>query len=79
MVVFTAVAAVLIPHFGEVIGLIGSIGASMLAFTLPAAFYLRIFGSSMVFKQKLLYYGIICFGVLGGLAASFVVVEFGDE
>lgn len=79
LVIFTALAAVMIPHFGEVIGLIGSIGASMLAFTLPAVFYLRLFGSSLETKQKLIYYAIICFGVLGGLAASFVVVEFGED
>ena len=79
LVMFTAIAAVLIPHFGEVIDLIGSIGASMLAFTLPATFYLKLFGSTMEQRQKFLYYGIICFGVLGGIAASTVVIMFGGE
>ena len=79
LVIFTGVTAVIIPHFGEVIGLIGSIGASLLAFILPAYFYLSIFRDTLSPKQIYLHYAIMLFGVLGGLAASSDVILYGDD
>lgn len=79
LVIITGAVALLVPHFGEVIGLIGSIGASMLAFTMPALFYLRLFYPTISRKEASIYVSIMAVGILGGLAAAFDVIAHGEE
>lgn len=79
LVIFTALAAISIPHFGEVIGLIGSIGAGMLAFILPATFYYKLFGSQLDQKSKIILYAVMGFGILGGIAASCDAILYGED
>lgn len=65
LVILATFAAISIPHFGLVMGLIGSLGSSFLAFIVPSALHLRIFrDSSRLVKAKNV--GIVLFGVIGG-------------
>lgn len=44
LVLFTAGVAMAIPHFGDFIAVVGSMGSTMLAFVFPALFHLKLCG-----------------------------------
>ncbi len=60
-----------IPNFGSAMGLMGSITLPLLTYIFPALFYLRLHGSELSFKTRLLCGFIVLFGLLGSLLGLF--------
>lgn len=58
--------AILIPHFGIVVSLIGSVRGSMIALILPACFYIKIQTHKKTYCKKILCYLVVLFGSLAG-------------
>jgi len=73
MVTITGLVVLLIPSFSNLMLVIGAGICSPLAFILPALFHLKIFGSTLSKKKKLLDYILIIIGIfasiIGGLDA----------
>lgn len=63
VVVTTVVTAMLVPDFGLVIALVGSLGCNALAFVLPAAFHLMIMKDEISFTAKVMDVLITLFGI----------------
>lgn len=78
-VCLTGLVAILIPHFGEVIGLLGSIGCPILAYVLPAIFYAKLYKSGLSTTYQLVLSGVVAIGILGGLTACLDVLVSVDE
>ena len=77
LVAFTALIAVVTPHFGLFVNLIGSVACAALAFVLPIMFHARLHSSSMSQRDKVLAGSIIAFGIVGGgISFAMTVAEF---
>ena len=74
-VMLTGIIAVSVPHFGEVIGLIGSLGSSLLAYILPPLFYVIIFGKDLTLLSKVGHLSLMTLGIVGGLVAAYLTYE----
>eukprot|EP01094_Clydonella_sp_ATCC50884_P009510 TRINITY_DN19043_c0_g1_i1.p1 TRINITY_DN19043_c0_g1~~TRINITY_DN19043_c0_g1_i1.p1 ORF type:complete len:438 (-),score=67.65 TRINITY_DN19043_c0_g1_i1:200-1444(-) len=72
LVCMTATIAALVPHFGEVIGLVGSLGSSLLAYILPPLFYVVIFNDSLSTVSKGLHLLLMLIGVCAGAIAAYL-------
>lgn len=48
-VALTVVVAVVVPKFAHLMGLVGALGSSMLAFTIPARLYLKVGSGKQLF------------------------------
>ena len=70
--IFT-VLAILVPSFDRVIGLMGSLACSLVCVVLPVGFHLRIFGSQLSVRKKLVDWGLlglfVALGVVGTVFA----------
>jgi len=64
---FALFIAVLIPHFGIVVSLIGSVRGSMITLILPSAYYVMLRTHEMRLYKVVLCYGIMVFGIVSGL------------
>ncbi|XP_057292892.1 uncharacterized protein LOC130621599 [Hydractinia symbiolongicarpus] len=58
--------AILIPHFGIVVSLIGSVRGSIVALVLPACIYIKIQTHEKTYCKKILCYLVVLFGSLAG-------------
>ena len=74
LVLGTAVIAVITPHFTLFVNLIGAVACTMLAFVLPAIFYLRLVDnpSNMLYAKTA---AIVIFGLTGGAVCLYVTME----
>lgn len=82
VVITTGIVAISIPNFGAVMGLIGDIGSSLLAFILPALFYLRIFEGQLTRGQFIRCWSVLIFGLTGaitGAVTTFLEMETQEE
>jgi solute carrier family 36 (proton-coupled amino acid transporter) len=67
----TAVTAMLAgASFGLFQSLVGSVGASTLAYTAPSLFHVRVFGDRLSGRQKAKDWAIFAFGVLGSVVGT---------
>lgn len=58
--------AIVVPHFGLFIGVIGAVSCSLLAFVLPPLFYNRLHAEATRSK-RLQNWGLLAFGIVGGI------------
>ena len=70
LVLFTALVAYLVPHFGEVIGLLGSIGCPVLAYILPIVFFTKLNTTPLDWRRKYAHILIVAVGVIGGIISA---------
>lgn len=74
VVVALAILATAAPGFVQLISIMGSTISALISFVLPAAFHLKIMGSSLGRKQRILDYFILLVGLvfaLHGIYAAF--------
>ena len=64
---FGLVIAMLVPHFGDVMGFIGSFSGTCLSFILPCVFYMKIHWRKTKMHEIILCCCIIVFGVVAGV------------
>eukprot|EP01108_Squamamoeba_japonica_P007986 TRINITY_DN6945_c0_g1_i1.p1 TRINITY_DN6945_c0_g1~~TRINITY_DN6945_c0_g1_i1.p1 ORF type:complete len:229 (-),score=47.48 TRINITY_DN6945_c0_g1_i1:244-861(-) len=67
----TAVVAILVPKFAHLMGIIGALGCTALAFSLPSYYYLRLFPGTTR-ARRLALYAIMLFGLLGGVFSAYL-------
>jgi len=67
--------AIVVPHFGLFIGLIGSLGSSALAFVIPCLFHLKIFKGELSLWIQIKNWALIVFGVIGGVVGTVITVK----
>lgn len=75
LVLFTALVAVTVPQFSLFVNLIGSVSCTLLAFVLPAAFYLRLFQSELGQWAVRREWSVIAFGVVGGVVSLSITLK----
>ena len=61
----TATIAIVVPKFAHLMGIVGAVGCTTLAFTLPSHYYLRLFPGVSAGRKAMLY-AIMVFGQLAG-------------
>jgi amino acid permease len=72
----TVVVAILLgPLFSEVISLVGAFSMSLVAFILPAAFYLKIFKDKLSGTQRIVVWVVFVFGIATLCVATWQSVE----
>lgn len=70
VVSLTGFVVLAIPNFAHLMALIGATCCTLLAFILPAAFHLKIFGSSLRRNQRLFNYWLLVLGVTGAILGT---------
>ena len=76
LVLLTVLIALWLPHFGLMQSLIGSLCAGCLVLVFPVSFYLRIYGSSLAWRERAVYLALLAVScVLVWLAAVASVRE----
>ena len=71
VVAATLIVAILLgPLFSEVISLVGAFSMSMVAFILPAAFYLKILGNKLSLSEKSIGWVLLIFGCVALVVAT---------
>lgn len=74
MVFLVSAIAYVLPEFELLVALVGSIGASMLAFVIPGVLGWAMYGQSASALQKGRYVFLVLFGVVGGtIGASYAL------
>ena len=74
VVLLASVVAYLLPEFELLVALVGSIGAGMLAFTVPGILGLVMYGETATGRERGGYGCLIAFGVVGGgVGASYAL------
>lgn len=81
IVVLTAITAMLAgANFGLFQSLVGSLGASALAYSAPAYFHVRVFGRTLTPAEKMKDWLIFAFGVIGAVVGTIVtLMEFAEQ
>eukprot|EP00958_Prasinococcus_capsulatus_P010258 scaffold998_cov411-Prasinococcus_capsulatus_cf.AAC.3 len=69
MVAFTTTVAIVTPHFGLFVNLIGAVSCTLLAFVIPSAMAQKLFSNG---QGRL---GILIFGLVGGLISCGVTIS----
>lgn len=77
VVATAAIAVVAGRNFGLFQSLVGSMGASCLAYTAPAFFHVRVFRRSLTRREKIKDWLIFCFGIVGAVVGTVAtLIEF---
>lgn len=72
VVLFSVLVALVIPHFGDFVALVGAFACSSLALILPASLHAMLFGHRLSFVQKSVDFAIIGVGLF--LAGKFICI-----
>lgn len=75
LVSFSVLISVSVPHFGHLMGIVGSMGSTTLAFTLPCIIYYMVFQNSISLVKKGIVLFTITFGLLGGGISTYVSIN----
>ncbi|XP_066921195.1 vesicular inhibitory amino acid transporter-like [Clytia hemisphaerica] len=67
--------AILIPHFGLVVSLIGSVRGSMITLILPAAYYVMLRTHEIRTHKVVVSFGIMVFGAVAGLLGLYSSIK----
>mmetsp|Transcript_4987 Transcript_4987/g.18084 ORF Transcript_4987/g.18084 Transcript_4987/m.18084 type:complete len:87 (+) Transcript_4987:2515-2775(+) len=75
MVAFTTTVAIVTPHFGLFVNLIGAVSCTLLAFVIPSAMAQKLFSNGQGRLVSCKNYGILIFGLVGGLISCGVTIS----
>lgn len=76
VVLATSIIAMLAgANFGLFQSLVGSLGASSLAYSAPALFHVKVFGNTLTRRERIKDWSIFCFGVIGAVVGTFATLN----